>query len=902
MHSSELRTLYVEFFKEKGHLHLPSAPLIPVDALGVEDRSTLFTSAGMQQFKPYFTGEAIPPSRRITTVQKCVRTGDIDSVGDYSHCTFFEMLGNFSFGDYFKAEVIPWTWEFLVERLKLDPERLCVTVYEEDDEAYDIWHSAVGLPHERIHRLGGDKNYWPANAVTEGPNGPCGPCTEVFYRVAPEDEMTRDPALTPTERFKLDDDAGRWLEVWNNVFTQFNRSEDPDGKPRLEPLPNKNNDTGAGFERIVCVLQGVRSVFDSDLFAPAIRRIEKVSGLKYGGSMDRRDFAFRVVAEHARAAAFCIADGILPLNEGRGYVLRRIIRRAIRFGKNVLGMDAPFLHDIAPITIELMGDVYPELRERQAHILATLRSEEDRFRRTLDQGVQRFFEIVSNLPNGGKGAVISGRDAFMLHDTYGFPLELTDELAREQGMTVDVEGFEAAMEERRRLSQESSGIDRDVFRSIGEALGELQRSGFETQFVGYDRLEADGARVIAIIRDGDLVDFAGPGAEVEVVLDQTPFYAESGGQVGDTGVLLGDDGLHAEVTDTYRAAGVWLHRARIRRGTLSVGASVQAMVDAARRMSVLRNHTATHLLHAALRKVLGAHVHQKGSLVAPDRLRFDFTHTQPVTLEQIRQVEDIVNERVLADEEVVITRDVPLEEARKRGAMALFGEKYGSMVRTVEVPGFSLELCGGTHLSRTSQVGLFKIVSESGIAAGVRRIEAVTGAGAWQYVKQHEDRLRAVAETLGVPERQVEQAAARLVAQRRDLERQVQQLRRNGADTGDVHITQVDGVNVATARAQDAEPETLGALADRIVQQNPSVVAVVGGADGTKALFVAKVSRDLVGKGVHAGNLIREVARIAGGGGGGRPDFARAGGKDPAMVDRALEAAPSLVAAQIGGK
>ncbi len=902
MHSSDLRNLYVDFFKEKGHLHLPSAPLVPIDALGVEDRSTLFTSAGMQQFKPYFTGEAVPPCRRITTVQKCVRTGDIDSVGDFSHCTFFEMLGNFSFGDYFKAEVIPWTWEFLTERLQLDPDRLCVTVYEDDDEAYEIWHRAVGLPHDRIHRLGGDKNYWPANAVTEGPNGPCGPCTEVFYRVAAESEMNRDSSLTPTERFKLDDDAGRWLEIWNNVFTQYNRSEDADGTPRLDPLPSKNNDTGAGFERIVCILQGVTSVFDSDLFVPAIQRIEHLCGKRYGGTMSKEDFAFRVVAEHARAAAFCIADGVLPLNEGRGYVLRRIMRRAIRFGRNVLELDRPFLHEVAPATIEIMGGIYPELRERQAHILATMQSEEERFRRTLDQGVQRFFEVVESVRDRGEGGVVSGKDAFTLHDTYGFPLELTEELAREQGLSVDVEGFRAAMEERRRLSQETSGIDRDVFRSIGEALGELQRSGFETQFVGYSTLEVEGARVIAIIRDGQLVDFAKTPAEVEVVLDQTPFYAESGGQVGDTGTIVGDNGLHAEVTDTYKVVGVWLHRTRIRHGELSVGAAVQASVDGTRRLSILRNHTATHLLHAALRQVLGAHVHQQGSLVAPDRLRFDFTHTHPVTREQLRRVEDIVNQRVLDDLEVVITPSVPIEEARRRGAMALFGEKYGSTVRTVEVPGFSLELCGGTHLQRTSQVGLFKILSESGIAAGVRRIEAVTGLGAWRHVQDLEDRLRAVAEVLGSPERQVEQAATRLVTQRKDLERQLQQLRRAGAATDAVRVNEVNGVRVATARCSDPDADTLGAMVDRIVQQHKSVVAVVAGADSRRVLFVAKASRDLVSQGIHVGNLIREVASIAGGGGGGRPDFAQAGGKNPEMVDTALDRVASLVAAQIGDK
>ncbi|NLI01343.1 MAG: alanine--tRNA ligase [Chthonomonadales bacterium] len=896
MLSADLRKSYTDFFVEKGHLHLPSAPLIPIDALGVEDKSTLFTSAGMQQFKPFFTGEATPPSRRITTVQKCVRTGDIDSVGDLSHCTFFEMLGNFSFGDYFKAEVIPWTWEYLVDRLKLDPDRMCVTVYLDDDEAYDVWHRVVGLPHDRIHRLGGDKNYWPANAVTEGPNGPCGPCTELFYRVVPESEMTHDPNLSPTERYKIDDAAGRWLELWNNVFTQFNRAEDPDGAPRLDPLPSKNNDTGAGFERIVCVLQGAGSVFETDLFSPVIARIAEISGKRYRGTMEPTDFAFRVVAEHVRTASFCIADGVLPLNEGRGYVLRRIMRRAVRFGKTVLGMEEPFLHEVAPATIAVMGAAYPELEERREHIIQTIRAEEERFRRTLEGGMQRFYDFVGA---SGDGKSLSGQDAFTLYDTYGFPLELTQELAAEQGVSVDLDGFSAAMEDRRRQSQAASGLDKDVFGSIGAALAEVQRNVPPTEFVGYETLALDDARVVAIIREGDLVEHADAGEAVDIVLDRTPFYAESGGQVGDTGQLTTDVGCTGDVHDTVIAAGVRLHRTVVRSGRLLLGDVVHAEVDRARRASILRNHTATHLLHAALRQVLGTHVHQKGSLVAPERLRFDFTHTKPMTDEEIRAVEDLVNEQVLNDRPVTAQTGVSLDEARRRGAMALFGEKYGDTVRVVEVPGFSMELCGGTHLERTSQVGLFKIVSETGVAAGVRRVEALTGSGAWEHVKHLEDTVRAVAATLRAPQGDVLQAAARLVAQRAEMEKQLRQLRSGSVRADDLQTTTVHGVTLVTGSVAGADPQTIAALADRAVSHHRSAVVLVGGSDDSRVLFVAKVTPDLVKRGAHAGNLVREVARIVGGNGGGKPEFAQAGGKDPSKLEAALEAAAEIVARQL---
>lgn len=896
MTSNELRTKYIEFFTANGHLLLPSAPLVPIDCLGVEDRSTLFTSAGMQQFKPYFIGAAKPPSGRIVTIQKCVRTGDIDSVGDYSHCTFFEMLGNFSFGDYFKAEVIPWTWEFLTQWLKLDPDRLCVTVFEEDDEAAEIWRTSVGLPPDRIHRLGEDKNYWPANAISAGPNGPCGPCTEVFYRVAPESEMTNDPSLTPTQRFKLDDDAGRWLEIWNNVFTQFDRQE-RDGTPVLVPLPARNNDTGAGFERIAQVLQGVGSVFETDLFRPILSRIESLCGAKYLGQPGGRDFAFRVVAEHARSTAFCVADGILPSNEGRGYVLRRIMRRAVRFGKTSLGFEAPFLHEVVDSVIETMGATYPELSERREHILQTARSEEERFRRTLDNGNLKLLELLGRVePSKG----IAGEDAFTLYDTYGFPLELTREIAAERGIAVDEEGFQAALEQQRERSREAGGMDREVFRSLGEAVVELQTTLAPSEFVGYERLSVEQAQVLAIIASGELVDFVRTGQEADVVLDVTPFYAESGGQVGDTGTLRGPQGLCA-VKDTRRLSSLILHHVLVAEGSLAVGETVEARVDAERRFDIMRNHTATHLLHAALREVLGSHVHQKGSLVAPDRLRFDFTHGKPMTAEEISRVEELVNERILRDLPVVVHSRLPISEARARGAMALFGEKYGDYVRMVEVEGVSRELCGGTHLKHTSQAGIFKIVSETGIAAGVRRIEAVTGAGALLHLSRLAETLDAAAGILKTGPRDVVAAVERLASERARLEKELQEWKARaaaGSSGADLAEHRVHDVCVVTGSLAAADAETLAAIADREARSRGSAVIVLGTEHEGKALFVAKVTPDLVSQGYHAGNLVREVARVAGGGGGGRADFAQAGARDAARLQEALAKALEVVAEQ----
>jgi alanyl-tRNA synthetase len=822
-----------------------------------------------------------------------------------------------------------------------------VTVYLDDDEAFDIWHNVIGLPEDRIHRLGEDKNYWPANAISKGPNGPCGPCSEIFYRVAPPEEMTTDPALTPTQHYLVDDAAGRWVEIWNNVFTQFDRTEDEHGKAVLTPLPKKNNDTGAGLDRIAYVSQGRTSVFETDLFAPTLQQIEALSGKRYTGTDSPIDFAFRVVAEHTRSMVFCISDGIFPSNEGAGYVLRYIMRRAIRYGKTALGFEAPFLHEVAPKIIAQMGDFYPELRERCDLILQTIRAEEESFRRTLDNGMRRLEEMLA-FESVQRSKLLSGRDVFKLHDTYGLPANLTRDIAVERGIAVDLVGFEEAMEEQRQRSRESGDMSA-VFNTLASAIGDFYSHLPPTEFVGYGYNQtSSNSKVLALISGTRDVESAQAGENVRIVLDRTPFYAEAGGQVGDIGLLTAPAGnttcaLKVEVRDTHKnAAGIYLHSAHVLEGEINTGQTVHAMVDAERRRHIMRNHTATHLLQAALREVLGGHVHQKGSLVSPERLRFDFTHAQPVTPEEIKRIEETVNRQVLADTPVVIAGDVPIADARARGAMALFGEKYGDRVRIVEIPKppdethrnaqersrdtqggrydahgkyhdargkfarcppFSLELCGGTHLAHTSQVGLFKILSETGVAAGVRRIEAVTGQGAFDYVNRREETLAHVAALLKSHPNDVVTAAEHLIAQRQELERQNRQLKAGGGAAQAAELTprDVQGVPVVVHKMENADAETVANLADRTAQRLHSAVIVLGAVHEGKVAFAAKVTRDLVEKGLHAGNLVREVARIAGGGGGGRPDFAQAGGRDPGKLDEALNAVPGLVETQLAG-
>ncbi len=866
MLGSELRRLYLEFFEAKGAKRLPSDSLVP------NDPTLLFTSAGMVQFKPYFLGLQTPPAPRATTAQKCLRTTDIEDVGDTSHCTFFEMMGNFSFGDYFKADAVAYAWEFLFDVLKLDIKNIRVSVFEDDDEAYDLWRKA-GMPEAKIFRFGEDDNYWPAGAVSKGPNGPCGPCSEIFYDTQAH--------LPPTPDGVWDDK--RWLEIWNLVFMQFDRSEGP----TLTPLPRRNIDTGMGLERTAAVIAGLRGPFETDLFAPILRQLEALSGLTYTSQDDDpKDIAFRRVADHVRATAFCIADGVLPSNVGRGYVLRRLMRRAILAGRRTLGIETPLLEQILPTVIEQRKDDYPELEAKRDTILRYAGIEEKQFRRTLESGTARLQSLLD-------GGIVTGDDAFVLFTTYGFPVEMTAELASESGLTVDMARYEQLWQQHLLVSE--GGKTREVFAdSVVPALRE--RSVIKTLFVGYSESKTRG-QITAIVRQGELVDSAGEGETVQIVLDQTPFYAEAGGQVGDTGQLHGESGA-AEVADTQKDSGYWFHTATVTAGTLSVGDTADAEIDTGRRFSIQRNHTTTHLLHKALQQVLGSHVQQRGSLVAPDRLRFDFSHDKALTGEEARQVEGLVNEKIL-DDLAIRTFEKPIAEAKDMGATMLFGEKYGDIVRVVEAGDYSLEFCGGTHLAHTSQAGLFKITSEGSSQAGVRRIEAVTGKRALMRTLDQERLLSDIAASLKTPLANAPASVEKLQADLKQKERELNALQKAAAGG------QVDAL-IAAAKTEfgfplvvhavtgSADGDTLRTLADEALNKLKSGVVILGGTDSGKVSLAVRVSKDLVSRGVHAGNLVKAAAPIVGGGGGGRPDAAQAGGKDPSRLAEALAAAERL--------
>lgn len=882
MTSSELRNAYLKFFESKGHLIYPSDSLVP------DDPSLLYTSAGMVQFKPYFVGERVPPSPRIVTCQKCLRTDDIDEVGDAVHHTFFEMLGNFSFGDYFKRESIIWAWEFLTEVLKFNPDHLWTSIYLDDDEAEEIWIKEIGFPKHKIVRLGEDKNYWPANAPSKGPNGPCGPCNEIFLDVRPELGPPEDPT------WAIAHDNNRFVEVWNLVFQQYDRQEDG----TLKPLPTKNIDTGMGLERTIAVIQGTPTDYETDLFLPIVRKIESLSGVKYGED-ESCDRSIRVIADHIRSATFVIGDGVMPSNTGRGSVLRRIIRNAMVKGRRI-GLEKDFLAPIVPVVVELMGHVYPEIVDRQRYIERVIAAEEEKFRRTLDAGLERLEDYIRQASSSADRK-LDGEAAFLLHDTYGFPVEITREIAAEHGIEVDMEGFEAAMAEQRERAKAASEFGAVMTVGEGSAVAELEKSAEPTRFLGYDTTQSE-ATVIAIVKGNDLVVSAQAGDEVDVVLDQTPFYAESGGQVGDTGEIVSDS-AKLEVYDTTKLSHFFFHRARVVSGKLSVGDVVRAEVDSDRRLAIARAHTATHLLHAALRRVLGEHAMQSGSLVEPDRLRFDFSHFQALSPDELRRIEDEVNAMIMADapSHVEVTS---LDEARRMGAIALFGEKYGQTVRVVRMGDFSIELCGGTHLGHTSQVGFFKIVSESSIGAGLRRVEAVTGRGAAEYVRHLEDQLRQVSEVLGVAPSELVASAEKLTQSLREARQEIDALKsRAAADTASEVASlaqEVNGIRFVTASVPTGDVDTLRKLIDNVADRLRSGVVVLAGVADGKVLFLGKVTPDLVARGFHAGNILRDIARVAGGGGGGKPEFAQAGGKDPSKVDEALAKAVELIKATAG--
>jgi alanyl-tRNA synthetase len=873
--AKEIRETFLRFFEEKGHARVPSASLIP------SDPTLLFTNAGMVPFKRVFTGEETRPYKRATTTQKCMRVSgkhnDLEEVGrSPRHHTFFEMLGNFSFGDYFKQDAIRFAWELVTERFRLDAARLAVTVFREDDEAAAIWEKEIGVPRERIYRLGEADNFW-----AMGDTGPCGPCSEIYLDRGPL------PGVVDDDPSK---DSGRFLEFWNLVFMQFDR----DASGRMTPLPKPSVDTGAGLERTAQVLSGVTSNYDTDLFLPILARTQDLSGVRLGADPEK-DVSLRVVADHARAVSFLIADGVLPSNEGRGYVLRRILRRAARHGV-LLGLERPFLYAVAETVIDEMGDVFPELAERRAFVTDRVRREEERFLETLGKGLALLEGEIRELRAHG-GSELPGQVAFRLYDTFGFPLDLTQDILRGQKLRADEAGFRTEMESQRARSREAWKGSGD--QGVAEVYGRIA-SDVATQFVGYETLE-HAAEIRALLVGGRVVDEAAAGAEVEVVVGETPFYAESGGQVGDRGVIETPGG-RVRVADTQRPSGeLIVHRGIVESGRVRVGGTAKLAVDRAAREATVRNHTGTHLLHAALRAVLGPQAVQKGSLVSPERLRFDFTHDSPLTDEQIERIEDLVNEWIEANEGGTI-RHMGYREAIDAGAIAMFTEKYGERVRVISYGGVSTELCGGTHAKATGDIGLLQVVSQSSVAAGVRRVEAVTGLGALRHVRERDRTLRRVGELLRVPPQQAPERVEKLLEERKEKERELSELRRRaslggGATAGASArtIEKAGDINLLVHEVEGIDGKELRELVDDLRGEVRSGVVLVASKNDGRVSLALGVTADLRER-VKAGDLVREIAALVGGKGGGRPDFAQAGGPLAEKLPEAIERLRALLA------
>ena len=860
MTGNEIRKAYLDFFESKKHLKLHSFSLVPEN-----DPSLLLIGAGMAPLKPYFTGKLVPPSYRVTTSQKCIRTGDIDNVGRTArHHTFFEMLGNFSFGDYFKKEAITWAWEFLTEVLELDTNKLYVTVYPEDEEAYDIWHNIVGLADERIFKL--EDNFW------EIGEGPCGPDSEIFYDLGPERGCGK-----PTCNVGCDCD--RYLEIWNLVFTQFNKTKDGS----YEPLEKKNIDTGAGLERLASVIQQKESNFETDLLFPIMQRVIDVCRGDYNNKEQK--IAVKVIGDHIRAVTMMIGDGILPSNEGRGYVLRRILRRAVRFGR-VLGIEEAFLADLVDIVIDMYKEAYPELAERKELIKTVIATEEAQFSATLAQGLELLNAMIEDVDGTG---VLAGEKVFKLYDTFGFPVELTEEIVQEHGMTIDHDGFDKAM----KAQQERARAARA---KVSAKVATPDTTGLDQSALVKDE-NAVNARVVLIGIDGAAVERAEKDTAITIILDKTPFHAEGGGQIGDTGYITGPSGK-AEVTDTKSLAnGLTYMIAIVTEGSLAKGDEVGITVDKVRNLDIARNYTATHLLQAALRKVLGTHVNQAGSLVTPERLRFDFTHFSPMTNEELAEVEKEVNRQIMKNVDLEI-EEMPVDDAIKKGAMALFGEKYGDIVRVVNVPGFSCELCGGSHVPNTSVIGSFRIVGESGTGTGIRRIEAVTGKAAHEQAVADAVLLQEAATLLKSKEEDIPAKIEQLLTALKEAEREVAQLSHKLATSSLDDILaakeEIHGVSVTAASVTVDSAEGLRDMADMVLDKVGGIV-LLGAVQGDKVSFVCKVDKELTKQGYHAGKIVKAAAVAAGGGGGGRPDMAQAGGKDPQKLEEALKAGKEAV-------
>ena len=871
---NELREMFLSYFESKGHLRLPSFSLVPQN-----DKSILLINAGMTPMKPWFKGEEEPPRHRVCTCQKCIRTGDIDNVGHTArHGTYFEMLGNFSFGDYFKHEAIAWSWEFLTKVVGLEEDRLYPSVYESDDEAFDIWNQEVGIPKERIFRFGKEDNFW------EHGSGPCGPCSEIYYDRG-EKYGCGKPGCT------VGCDCDRYIEIWNNVFSQF----DNDGHNNYTELKQKNIDTGMGLERLAVVCQDVDSLFDVDTVMNITNKVSQLTGAFYGQSQ-KRDVSLRVITDHIRAATFMICDGILPSNEGRGYVLRRLLRRAARHGK-LLGVNEPFLYRIVDTVVHENECQYGDLREKQTYITKVIRTEEESFARTIDGGMRIFAEMLAEHQAKGE-TVFSGADTFKLYDTFGFPIDLTAEMAADEGLTVDEDAFRRLMQEQKERAREA----RKALGDLGWAGVEFGKDVPSTEFVGYDRTSCE-ATVVALVREDELCGRIEAGSDGIVVLDQSPFYAEMGGQVADHGVITAK-GMTFTVTDVQKnKGGKFMHYGHLAEGELAVGDSVEASIDCQRRKAVCRAHTTTHLLDAALKKVLGDHVHQAGSLVEPDRLRFDFTHFEAITPEQLSQVEWMVNEAILEGYPVV-TEVLPIEEAKKKGAVAMFGEKYGETVRVVEMGDFSMEFCGGTHLDNTAKAGPFRIKSESSVASGVRRMEATCGRLSLESMEKSHSVLSKAAQFLktapaGLLER-MEQQAGEMKQLRQAVDKFKAEASLGEAKQFLAAAKTVKGLHVLTATREGLDANALRKMGDFLRDKDPAVVGVLASISGEKITFLAVCGKEAVAKGVKAGDLVKMVSGICGGKGGGKPDSAMGGGNDPLKVDDALAAVDDFVSEKLG--
>ena len=875
---NELREMFLTFFESKGHLRLPSFPLVPEN-----DPSLLLINAGMAPMKPWFKGEEEPPRRRVCTCQKCIRTGDIENIGHTArHGTYFEMLGNFSFGDYFKHEAIAWTWEFLTDPkwVGLEKDRLYPSVYQEDDEAFNIWRDEVGIPEDRIYRMGKEDNFW------EHGSGPCGPCSEVYYDRG-EEFGCGSPDCKPGC------DCDRYMEVWNNVFTQF----DNDGEGHYTELAQKNIDTGMGLERLAVICQNVNSLFDVDTVMNITNKVSELTGAHYGDSQ-ASDVSLRIITDHIRSATFMICDGVLPSNEGRGYVLRRLLRRAARHGK-LLGVNEPFLYQILDTVIHENEGEYKDLRQKQDYITKVVRTEEENFAKTIDGGMKIFADLLAEHKAKGE-TQFSGKDAFKLYDTYGFPVDLTEEMVQDEGMTLDRVAFDEEMEAQRVRA-----------RKAREALGDLGWSGVEfgkeipsTVFDGYDKTEITGAKVVAIVAEDQLVDEIVSGMEAIVVLDTTPFYAEMGGQVADHGTITAE-GMTYNVTDVQKnKGGKFMHYGKLTQGSLKVGDTVTATIEVDRRKAIMRAHTATHLLDKVLRTVLGDHVHQAGSLVEPDRLRFDFTHFSALTAEELAKVSALVNEAVLEGYDVV-TEEMPIEEAKKKGAIALFGEKYGEVVRVVDMgEGYSVEFCGGTHLSNTAKVGVFHISNEFSVASGVRRIEATTGKLSLDVMNQNQKMLFEAAAVLKAKPGELREKAKAMMAEAKKLHQEIEKFKAE-ASVGEARqflmsAKTVGELKVLTASRENVDAATLRQMGDFLKDKEPNVVAVLASTSDEKISFLAVCGKNAIAKGIKAGDLVKNVCTICGGKGGGKPDSAMGGGKDMLKLDDALASVDDYVAVKLG--